>query len=63
MLLLDTVHLLLFQKIQPCAIILRIKDWPGKKVTIYFPFSYLVKSSEKNLILLPAFYLIIGLMK
>ena len=42
---------------------LSTKDWPGKKVTIHFPISFLVKSSEKILVFLPAFYQIIGLMK
>ena len=37
------------------------KDWGPKKVTIYFPIFYLVKSSEN--IFLPAFYLIMWLMK
>ena len=35
------------------------KDWGPKKVTIYFPIFYLVKSSETNLF----FYLITWLMK
>ena len=41
------------------------KDWPDKKVTIYSPIFYLVfsKKFRKYLILLPAFYLIIWLMK
>ena len=39
-----------------------IKDWPDKKVTIYSPIFYLVKSSE-NFFFLPAFYLIMWLMK
>ena len=39
------------------------KDWGAKKVTIYFPIFYLVKSSEIVFILLPAFYLIMWLMK
>ena len=28
---------------------IRSKDWPAKKVTIYFPIFYLVKSSENTL--------------
>ena len=39
------------------------KDWGPKKVTFYFPIFYLVKSSKKYLILLPAFCLIMWLMK
>ena len=39
------------------------KDWGPKKVTIYFPIFYLVKSSEKYFVLLPAYYLIMRLMK
>ena len=35
------------------------KDWGPKKVTIYFPIFYLVKSSKSNLF----FYLILWLMK
>ena len=41
------------------------KDWPGKKVTIYFPIFYFLfcKKFRKYLILLSAFCLIIWLMK
>ena len=39
------------------------KDWPGKKVTIYFPYFLFSKKFRKYLILLLAFYLIMWLMK
>ena len=41
----------------------QIKDWPAKKVTIFNSIVHLVKTSENILVFLPAFYLIMWLMK